>query len=208
MTHSSYISLGLQCSVPQGIKHAGIREISYPFDWLWCPSKTAFSILAILVNNGVEEAVSYMTTGYSYYDYLGNEVYISVPHVTISQINATTGLGNTHYTINNEYKATLTRRLTQLLDKIKSGDPITFIYADAASPTTNYTIDNIVYGLDGTSYLEQIYDLISAINTNIKILYFCWEERHQNDTEKITYISFPYKKDWHEVAEIISSYIK
>lgn len=28
------IPLGLQCSVPEGIKRANLREYSYPFDWL------------------------------------------------------------------------------------------------------------------------------------------------------------------------------
>lgn len=27
------IPLGLQCSVPDGIKRANMREYSYPFDW-------------------------------------------------------------------------------------------------------------------------------------------------------------------------------
>jgi hypothetical protein len=42
------IPLGLQCSVPEGIKRANLREYSYPFDWLWSPSKTTYNILNIL----------------------------------------------------------------------------------------------------------------------------------------------------------------
>ena len=38
------ITLGLQCSVPEGIKRAKLREYSYPFDWLWSPSKTTYNI--------------------------------------------------------------------------------------------------------------------------------------------------------------------
>ena len=45
------IPVGLQCSVPQGIKAANFREYSYPFDWLWSPSKTTYNILKILLYN-------------------------------------------------------------------------------------------------------------------------------------------------------------
>ena len=65
------IPLGLQCSVPEGIKRANMREYSYPFDWLWTPSKTTYNILNILINDGIENAVEYMTTGYTYYRWLG-----------------------------------------------------------------------------------------------------------------------------------------
>ena len=45
-----FIPIGLQCSVPEGIKRAKLREYSYPFDWLWTPSKTTYLILNILIN--------------------------------------------------------------------------------------------------------------------------------------------------------------
>ena len=45
------------------------RDCSYPFDWLWTPSKTTYNILNILLTNGINEAVEYMTTGYTYYTY-------------------------------------------------------------------------------------------------------------------------------------------
>jgi hypothetical protein len=32
------IPFGLQCSVPEGIKRANLREYSYHFDWLWSVS--------------------------------------------------------------------------------------------------------------------------------------------------------------------------
>ena len=66
---------------------------SYPFDWLWCPSKTTFDILSLLIHNGIESAVEYMTTGYTYYRYLGNEHYISVKDgvTTECQMNKHTG---------------------------------------------------------------------------------------------------------------------
>jgi hypothetical protein len=59
------IPLGLQCSVPEGIKKANMREYSYPFDWLWCPSKTTYNILSILINNGVENAEEYIILSFS-----------------------------------------------------------------------------------------------------------------------------------------------
>ena len=51
------IPLGLQCSVPEGIKRANLREYSYPFDWLWTPSKTTYNILSILINNRLKSVI-------------------------------------------------------------------------------------------------------------------------------------------------------
>jgi hypothetical protein len=101
------IPLGLQCSVPEGIRRAGLREYSYPFDWLWTPSKTTYTILYILINEGIEKALEYMTTEYTYYTYLENEHYISTNAITHSQMNKHSGLGITHFIINNEYKCKL-----------------------------------------------------------------------------------------------------
>lgn len=203
-----FIPLGLQCSVPDAIKKANLREYSYPFDWLWCPSKTTYEIVSILINNGVEKALEYMTTGYTYYNYLGNERYISVSNITENQINSITGLGNTHFTINEEYINKLRRRLERLIRDIKSKEEILFIYADAASPEQNYYLDEIEYGLDATEYLIKIYDLLYPINNNIKIIYFCWEERKRDNTCKIDYISFEFKNIWFAVSDIIKDYLE
>ena len=113
------IPLGLQCSTPEGIRRANIREYSYPFDWLWSPSKTTYNILKILINDGIDLALEYMTTGYKYYKYLGNERYILVDEITECQMNKDSGLGNTHFIINSEeYKNKLKTRLERLLTDI------------------------------------------------------------------------------------------
>lgn len=67
------IGLGLQCSVPDGILYANLREKSYPFDWLWCPSQTTYNILHRLIHESVDSAIKYMTTGYTFYEYKQNE---------------------------------------------------------------------------------------------------------------------------------------
>jgi hypothetical protein len=94
---------------------------------------------------------------------MNNEHYISINEVSECQMNKNTGLGITHFTINDEYKITLKRRLKRLLLDIKSLENITFIYADAANPYLNYHLDEIEYGTDATEYLLKIYDLIYPI---------------------------------------------
>jgi len=200
------IPLGLQCSVPDGINRANLREYSYPFDWLWTPSKTTYDILSILINDGIEKALEYMTTGYTYYRYLGNEHYMSVDYITESQMNKYTGLGNTHFTINNEYKNKLKIRLERLLNDIKSNENILFVYADSASPQLNYHLDEIVYGIDATEYLLKIYELIYPVNNNIKIVYFCWNER-KRENNMIEYISYDFTDHWHNISELIKNYL-
>jgi len=200
------IPLGLQCSASEGIQKANLREYSYPFDWLWSPSKTTYNILNILINDDIEKALEYMTTGYTYYRWLGNEHYISVDNVTECQMNKNSGLGNPHFTINNEYKKKLRIRLERLLCDIKSNENILFVYADAANSHFNYHLDEIEYGVDATEYLLKIHELIYPLNNNIKIVYFCWNERKKDD-DIIKYVSYDFKNHWHEVSEIIKDYL-
>jgi len=203
------IPLGLQCSVPHGIKLANLREYSYPLDWLWTPSKATYYILDILIHDSIEKAVEYMTTDYTYYRYLGNQQYASADTTTECQMNNTSGLGNTHFTINNEYKNKLRTRFERLWRDIKSNEKIIFIYADAASPEQNYHLDGIEYGVDATEYLEKIYELLYPLNNNIKIVYFCWNEREKEEKNArgIEYVAFDFKKDWFGVSEIIKNYL-
>jgi hypothetical protein len=199
------ISLGLQCSVPEGIKRANLRGHSYPFDWLWCPSKTTFDILNILVHEGVEKAMEYMTTEFTYYIYHGNEHYTSVDHVTECQMNKRSGLGNTHFTVNDEYKTKLRRRLDRLLNDIKS-DVVWLVYADAANPEFNYYLDEVEYGVDATEHLLKIHELIYPLNNNIKMVYFCWHERQKEDNV-IQYVPFDFKTNWFGVSEVIKHFL-
>jgi hypothetical protein len=46
------------------------------------------------------------------------------------------------------------------------------IYADAACPDLNCTIDGKIHGEDSTPYLDKIYDLTFKVKKNIKLLYF------------------------------------
>jgi hypothetical protein len=191
------------------IKRANLREYSYPFDWLWSPSKTTYDILNILINKGIEEALHYMTTGYTYYKYLGNEHYISIDTITESQMNKNSGLGNTHFTINDYYKDKLRVRLERLLRDIKTSENILFIYADSANPYLNYHLNEIEYGVDATEYLLNIYELIYPLNNNIKIVYFCWNERKKPDIfgGYLEYVYYDYKQNWVEVADLIKNYL-
>ena len=200
------VPIGLQCSVPEAIKRANMREYSYPFDWLWCPSKTTYNILNILLNDGIDKAVEYMTTGYTYYKYLGNERYTSVDNITESQMNKQTGLGITHFTINNEYKNKLKIRLERLLCDIKSNQNILFLYSDACNKELNYYLDDIEYGVDATEYLLKIHELIHPINNNIQIVYFCWGER-KKDNGIIEYVYYDFKQSWQHVSEFIKKYL-
>ena len=199
-----FIPIGLQCSVPEGIKRANLREYSYPFDWLWTPSKTTYEILHILLNDGVESAIEYMTTGYAYYKDCSNEHYTSVDTVTDCQINATTGLGITHFTINDHFKNKLRIRFQRFMKDITSN--VMLIYADSANPYFNYHIDDVNYGLDATEYLLKIYELLYPLNNNIKITYFCWNEGVKYDNV-IKYIPFNYKNHWKELSDVIKDYV-
>jgi hypothetical protein len=201
------IPLGLQCSVPDAIQKANLREYSHPFDWMWTPSKTTYDILSVLINDGIDDAVEYMTTGYSYYKYLGCERYLSIGSISECQMNSTSGLGCTHFTMNEEFKTKLKGRLTRLLQDITSGESLLFVYADAASPTMNYHLDDVEYGLDATEHLLKIYELINPLNSRIQVVYFCWNER-VGTNGIIEYVPFDFKPDWHHVSYLIQCYLE
>jgi hypothetical protein len=203
-----FVPIGLQCSVPEGIKRANLREYSYPFDWLWTPSKTTYEILKLLIDvDGVDRATEYMTEGYTYYRYLGNKHYSSVPEITESQMNPVTGLGNTHFTINSEYKKKLRIRFERLLRDIRSAEGMVLVYADAANAYLNYHLDEVEYGVDATEYLEKIHALLSPIKPGIQIVYFCWTDRLRDDTTSITYVPYTAKNGWGQVSEHIQQYL-
>jgi hypoxanthine phosphoribosyltransferase len=92
------------------------------------------------------------------------------------------------------------------LRDIKSLENILFVYADSANNYLNYHLDEIEYGVNATEYLLKIYELIYPINNNIKIVYFCWNER-KDENNIIEYIPYDYKEHWDEVSELIKTYL-
>jgi len=197
------IPLGIQCSVPEALKITNLRKYSYPFDWLLTPSKTTYEILQLLLKEGIDKTISYMVSNYKYYNCVKNEDYISYDEKTEYQLNKDTGLGITFFNINDEYKIVLRIRLERLLNDILSQEKLLLIYADCPSITHNYTIDNIIYGVDATEYLEKIYNLIHEYNSNVEVLYYCWTER-EKPNKKIKHIPFEYKYNWYEVSRFIA----
>jgi len=120
---------------------------------------------------------------------------------------STSGLGCTHFTMNEEFKTKLKGRLTRLRQDITSGESLLFVYADAASPTMKYHLDDVEYGLDATEHLLKIYELINPLNSRIQVVYFCWNER-VGTNGIIEYVPFDFKPDWHHVSYLIQCYLE
>lgn len=202
-----FIPIGLGCIIPEALKRANLREYSYPFDWLWSPSKTTYTIMQILFTEGVEKAVDYMTTGYNYYEYLGNEHYNSCENITENQMNKETGVGITHFIINDEYKAKLKIRFERLMRDIQSQEKIVFLYSDSTNNEFNYYLDDVEYGVDGYEYILKIRELILPINPNIDLYYFCWRNRYRENDGIIKFIPYDYYYCWLDISEIIKNYL-
>jgi hypothetical protein len=137
---------------------------------------------------------------------LGKGDYISVDTVTECKMNKETGLGITHFNINDEFKDKLRRRFTRFLSDIYS-NKIIFIYGDSPCKDLNYNIDDVMYGDDASEYLIKIYDLLYQMNPNINIYYFCWKERSCANN-KITYIPYETYHNWENIRFVISDFIK
>ena len=93
-----------------------------------------------------------------------------------------------------------------MIQDIKSKDEIILIYCDSANPETSFFLDGIEYGVDGTEYLLKIHELLYPINNNIKIVYFCWNER-KRENGIIEYIPFHYSSEWTQQANQIQNYL-
>jgi hypothetical protein len=203
-----FISLGLQCIVPQGIILAKHHEYDYPLDWNFSPSKTTYNILYHLLHHGVDSAFEYMTTGNSCFRNIGRGrfAFFNEPSTTFTNID--TGLTIVNFTMVDDCIDTLKKQLIKFRSDITSLHRIIFIYSDAVNPASNYHINDIEYGVDATEYLIKIYHLVFPFNNNIKILYFCWNERHGKPCHEIEYIPFDNKTYLSEVSEIIRNHIR
>lgn len=189
MTSRVFIPIGLNCPVPWGIRDAGLRVKSYPFDYNWVPASAAYEVLRRLIHDTTESAVEYMTTGYTYYDFLGFGTYVSSKNkVTTCLMNKITGIGITHFKVNDEYKQKLKVRCQRLITDVTESENPILIYADTVTEGMNYSLDGVFYDHDVYESLLKIYDLIIALNKNTKIYYFCRPNRYR-DCDKILHIS-------------------
>jgi hypothetical protein len=184
-----FIPIGTQCHVADSLKRAGLRVSSYPFDYIFSPSKSTYNIFYILINVGVDAAIEYMTTGYSYYKAIGNEHFVETDEITTVLLNKNTGVGIVHDDINDEYKAKLKRRFTRLLTLILTNEQLCLCYADSNGRDYVYRIDGEDYTLDATDDLLALHDLLYHHNPNIDIYYFAWPER-KRDNDIIKYVDF------------------
>ena len=178
------IPIGLQCSVSEAIRAAGVRAEAYPFDWLFCPASTSLAVFRVLLASGVDAAAALMVdgTGESRYRAIGNERFVRSETPSYEYfINAATGLGVTHYAADTPaFADMIKRRLRRLLDALAGPEPLMFMYADAASEADNYEVDGTVLGLDATDTLVELAELLSAsplVAAPFKVVYYCWRSR-------------------------------
>ena len=150
-----------------------------------------------------------MWSGWTYHQWQGpSENFLPVNMVARAKINTTTGLGITHYNLNDEYRQKLKRRFERFLEDIQNKeDQVILIYSDCAAPDQNYSISSVPMGLDASSDLEEIYQLLRSKNDKIKVWYFCWPERYKQ-SNNVEHIVFQHQNGWANVLKIISKHIK
>lgn len=204
-TTKCFIPIGLHCTATWGVRDAGLRTKSYAFDYIWCPAVATYEVLKRLITENVDAAIKYMVTGYEYYDFHGKGIYTLTNKVSGNQMNKHTGIGVTHFTINQEYGEKLKIRFQRIIDDIKTTDKPYLIYADAASEEFNYTLDGVPYDHNVTEYLDKIYQLLLPLNANLHVLYFCQKERYNDSYTYITHI--PHKYAFY-VEKMVCEYLK
>lgn len=228
MASTHYICIGLQCSGPDALKKCGIRQQAYPFDWLWMPSRSALETLQLLLlrdgdgdgddAGGIDAAVEHLSTGGTNCIYAGNESHVSPPPNTACHsscvINAQTGVGVVHHTVDAGFRAMLRRRLERLLQALRSRPHVTLLYIDASAPHNNYRIDGVVHGTDATADLEAIHALVARTlrppqTLPTSMLYFCWNERVPREQNSVVaHVGFQHMGSQTDVSSFVADQLR
>ena len=206
-----YIPIGIQCSVPDALKEAGVREKAYPFDYHFSPARFSLTIIRLLLNHDIDAARELMTTSR---DRVTARLTTQEHHVTVADdensechINLKTGFGVVHHRVhdNQEFDDMMRRRILRLHEALTGTTPVTLIYADAASLATNYTLDGIDFGTDATDVLLEMAELVKERCHDVQIVYACWKDRHRDNPDaKITVWPFEQMSHWRDVKTHIA----
>lgn len=208
-------AIGLQCSVPEGIKQAGLRMQSLPFDWHWSPAKCTHALIDTLLRSGARAATEAVVGGCSRFRYNGDESYTSASdaETEVSLINPVTGWGNSHYQTLpvEEYVEQKTRRFQRLLEALRAPRVRkVLLYADACCPGRNYRIDGVDHGAPASDELVQLRRTLERHGvSNVTIYYYCWHAHvvPRNEPDVI-HVPFHHCGHWMQVTDVIRDHLK
>jgi hypothetical protein len=208
----TYISLGVQCTIPLFLKNNNLRKEAYPFDWMISNPKYIYEILVLLLLDNYN--ISDLVINHSFNCTLKADC-INIENYTINKNGF--ALYNPKYNVifphdeyNNETIQKYIRRFKRLKSIILNDTEIIhFIYISQSSlDFGNFKINNISIIDDVYIYINKIYDLISNYRKNFKIIVF---DTIQNDKTILNENIELYKLDkcnsWIELIPQVEKYI-
>lgn len=223
-TKTVFIPIGLQCSVPDALVNLGVREYSYPFDWLWSPARSTRDVLRCLVVYGVDATVQHMTVGSVPCQPASDDgAYRTITTATSATVtttsgdqkkhtcymNARAGLCFPHFSVDAEYQDKLRRRLERMFDDLR--DPsrrVVLVYADGSTEHTVLSMDGVRFGAeDPAPFLRDILHLVHSVNAHTRIIQFA-RESAASATHGIEVVQIPFNvRTLHEVTRRIERHL-
>jgi hypothetical protein len=176
MSNSICVSIGMQCATASYLKEKGMRNCSFPFDWILAPPSFIYEMLSLLLEENTYPIV--LVSNYFYV--LDKKVGIDLNNVehyfSVSDPNMPNKLNSKYNVIfphdyaldQNEVKRKYARRFQRLKDFILNKNiSMKFFYTSPSSPTKgNFTIDGKEVVIDVFNNLLKIYNLISKYHGN------------------------------------------
>lgn len=171
----TYISLGIQCTIPLFLKNNNLRKEAYPFDWIISNPKYVYEILVLLLNN---YNISDLVVNHFFYCPLKANCH-KIENYTINKNGF--ALYNPKYNVifpHDEYNNDTIQKYIRRFERLKSiilesNEIIHFIYMSQSSlELGNFKINNVNVIKDVYMYINKIYDLINSYRKNFKIMVF------------------------------------
>jgi hypothetical protein len=207
----TYISLGVQCTIPLFLKNNNLRKEAYPFDWMISNPKYIYEMLVLLLDNC---NITDLVINHFFYCPLKANC-AKIENYTIDKngfalFNPKYNVVFPHDEYNNDTIQKYIRRLERLKNIILNDNKIIhFIYISQSSlELGNFKINDTSVIDDVYTYINKIHDLISNYRKNFKIIIF---DTIQNDNTIINKNIELYKLDkcdsWIELIPQVEKYI-
>lgn len=171
----TYISLGVQCTIPLFLKNNNLRKEAYPFDWIISNPKFIYEILVLLLNNC---NISDLVINHFFYCLLKADC-AKIENYIISKNGF--ALYNPKYNVifpHDEYNYNTVQKYIRRFERLKNiilndNKIIHFIYISQSSlDLGNFKINNVNIIDNVYTYINKIFDLISNYRKNFKIIVF------------------------------------
>ena len=221
-----FISLGFQCVVPMILEDLGLRQNSYPFDWMLSTPKFVFEMLDLLLEKNISTDELVKNHFFNFKDtarYVEPMEYYSLYRSDLSENDLTDLTHNEflfnrkhnvifpHDTYNNETIEKYIRRFDRLKEYIIDFESqIYFVYISESSlELGSFRIDDKMIISERHHWIYKIEKLISKFRKNFKIIYIDFTNSSETiENPNITFIKTEPKDNWGFVRPVATELLR